>query len=177
MDNVRAGMMAVEYLVKKGHKRIAHMGVYDNTAGSYRMKGYIRGMQAAGFDVYDSDIIKGENTLASAIYCGSLIAEKKRDISAIYAANETLSIGLIEGIRKCGRRVPEDISIIATDNTHTSLMSNPQLTTVSCDHFKVGTEAAKLFIERCKDPNGKRKRIFFAPEIIERDSVLDLTKG
>jgi len=177
MDNKAAGIMAVEYLAKRGHKHIAHIAITESSSHEYRLKGYIEGMKKAGLEVRDGDIIQTDNTFESGINAGSLIAVARKDITAVYAPNEIIARGVIEGLRRCGKYVPENVSIVATDNTKMSIVSSPQLTTVSCNHYKMGAEAAQLFMERYQNPRGKKKQIYFEPEIIERESVADYSEA
>ena len=171
MDNKAAGRLAVQYLVQKGHRRIAFVSLTGISSAEYREKGYIDGLQKMGLKLCDEDIIQVNHTFEGGIGAGSIIAVSRKDITAVYAPNEMIARGVIEGLRRCGKRVPEDISVMATDNTQDSVLSSPSLTTVSCNHYEMGVQAALLFIERSKNPKKKKKKIFMEPEIIERDSV------
>lgn len=177
MDNKAAGRLAVQYLAQKGHKRIAYISVDGISSAEYRKRGYVDEMQRLGLEIQDGDIIRADHTFEGGIHAGSLIAVAKKDITAVYTPNEMLARGVIEGLRRCGKKVPEDISIVATDNTQDSEWSTPMLTTVSCNHYQMGVEAALLFLERCKSPNGKKRQIYMLPEIIERESVRPLEEA
>lgn len=174
MDNKAAGRIAVQYLAKRGHKRIAFATVEGGSSVAYRQKGYLDGMRNMGLEVHEDDILCVEHTFEGGVSAGSMIAVAKKDITAVYTPNELIARGVIEGLRRCGKRVPEDISVVATDNTECSILSTPELTTVSCNHYQMGVEAALLFIERHQDPKGLKKQIFLQPELIERGSVRTL---
>lgn len=171
MDNKAAGRIAVQYLAQRGHKRIAYLNIDGISSTDYRRKGYIDGLQKMGLEYQEGDIINVEHSYEGGVSAGSLIAVAKEDITAIYTPNESLARGVIEGLRRCGKRVPEDVSVVATDNTSESVCGSIGLTTVSCNHYQMGVQVALLFLERCKDPNGKKKQIYMMPEIIERDSA------
>jgi DNA-binding LacI/PurR family transcriptional regulator len=168
MDNKAAGRMAVEHLISRGHRRIVHLALPDVSSGKYRMMGYTEAMTNAGLH---PEIIPAEDTYDSGIAAGHRIAAEMPDVTAIYAVNEIVARGVLEGLRTCGKRVPEDISIIATDNTLISIISQPNLTTVCCDTRQMGTEAALLFLERIQNPQGPKQRLFLPPILMERDSV------
>ncbi len=173
MDNKAAGKMAVDYLVRRGHRKILFVGVVSSASTEYRKLGFLEGMKQNGLTVEESDMMLIKDDYRSATYLGSLLAVTRKDVSAIYTVNETITSGLIYGLKQCGVRVPEDKSIVATDNTQMSIISTPTLTTVGCNHFNMGAEAAKLFVERLNEPKGEKKQMFFKPEIIERESVVD----
>ena len=176
MDNKAAGRMAVDYLVQKGHRRISFVGVANSASTDYRKKGFLEGMAKNGLPVNENDIMLVWDNLETSANVGSLIAVAKKDTTAIYAANETLANGLIDGLRKCGKSVPNDISIMATDNTNLGRLCTPKLTTVRCNHYNMGAEAAKLFMERVMNPSGEKRQIYFEPDIIERESVAENMK-
>ena len=176
LDNKAAGAMAVDYLVQHGHTRIGYLGVVDSTPSDYRMCGYIEGLKRNGLEYSESDMLIVKDDFNAAVYAGNLFATAKRDITAIYTSNELIAGGLIDGIRQCGLRVPEDISVISTDNTNSSIMITPKLTTVGASHFDMGAEAAKLFIQRLNNPMDEKRKIYFKPKIIERDSVSFVNK-
>lgn len=171
MDNKAAGRLAVQYLADRGHRRIACVSIEDSSSVAYRTRGYLDGMDKRGLEVREDDILRVEHSYDGGISAGSIIAVSKKDITAIYTPNELLAQGVIEGLRRCGKKVPEDISVIATDNTKISIRNSVPLTTVSCNHYEMGVQAALLFMERQQSPNGKRKQIYLPPEIIERESV------
>lgn len=174
MDNKLAGKLAVEYLARRGHKHIAFVSTNTGSSGEYRRRGYLAGMEEMGLEVRSGDVLIMEHTFESGVSAGSIIAATMPDITAVYTSNILIARGVIEGLCRCGKRVPEDVSIVATDNISEAWRSRPTLTTVSCNFYRMGVEAALLFLERSKDPFGKKRQIFLPPEIIERDSVVSL---
>lgn len=174
MDNKTAGRMATQYLIDRGHRRIINLTVTGGSASNYRTKGYLEAMQNAGLDVHENDIIEVEEKPGVGIYIGSYIAVSRKDVTAIYTSNENLAREVIEGLQRCGKRCPADISVISTDNTSLAENFTPRLTTVSCDVYRMGAEAAQLFVSRCENPIGEKKQIYLCPQIIERDSVADI---
>lgn len=65
---------------------------------------------------------------------------------AILAYNDLIGVGVIQGARDLGLRVPEDLSVISVDNTFLSRISVPQLSTVDLRMGDVGRMAAELFL-------------------------------
>lgn len=171
MDNKAAGRLAVEHLIARGHRRIIHLALPGVSSGEYRMKGYLEAMAAAGLQ---HELLPVEDTYEAGVAAGRKIAVEMPDVTAIYAVNEIVARGVMEGLVSCGKRIPEDISIISTDNTLISIISQPHLTTVCCDTRQMGIEAANLFLARCQNPTGPKQHLFLPPVLLERDSVADL---
>lgn len=57
--------------------------------------------------------------------------------TAILAWNDRIAIGLLDGLRKMGVRVPEDLSIIGYDNMEVSAFTSPALTTIDAQPDKL----------------------------------------
>ena len=76
-----------------------------------------------------------------------------------------------------GCRVPEDFSIIGYDNISHSANSVPGLTTVSSGTSdEIASAMVSLLMNRLKNPQLPRQKILLKSELIERESVADLTK-
>ena len=63
-------------------------------------------------------------------------------MTAIVATNDLMALGAIKAAIACGRRVPEDISVIGIDNIDSSAVSKPSLTTLDQSGNRYG---AKIF--------------------------------
>ncbi len=168
MDNKAAGRLAVEHLIAKGHRRIVHLSLSHVSSGEYRRKGYLEAMNAAALQ---PELLPVEDTYESGVAAGHRIAAEMPEVTAIYAVNEIVARGAMEGLMRHGKRIPEDISLIATDNTLISIISQPHLTTVCCDTRQMGIEAANLFLARCQNPTGPKQHRYLPPVLLERNSV------
>jgi LacI family transcriptional regulator len=65
---------------------------------------------------------------------------------AVFAANELIAAGLLQGALSAGLRVPEDLAIIAVDNTFLSRIGLSQLSTVDLRPEDVGRLTAELYL-------------------------------
>jgi LacI family transcriptional regulator len=74
---------------------------------------------------------------------GSAAAERTRDsgATAALAFNDLAAIGLLNGLKELGLRVPEDISVTGFDDIPFARYSAPPLTTLSVPHEELGTQA------------------------------------
>lgn len=93
--------------------------------------------------------------------------------TAIIAYNDQLAIRIIAMIHDLGLRVPEDISVMGFDDFQLSQYLSPRLTTMTHEKQRMGQDAAKLLIQKIN--HHKVASIIYRPELIERDSVKDLS--
>ena len=75
------------------------------------------------------------------------------------------------GLRKAGREVPEDISLVGFDNLAEGRYATPTLTTVSQNIVPKAQLAAKQLFTLIQDKNAEDKEMEVDVEIIERESV------
>ena len=112
-DNVQGCSLALNYLYKLGHRKIAHIqGVAqaDNWPSSIRKKTYIEVMKKLNLDIPEGYIVDGVNFDVSGGYDAmkELLSLKDRP-TAVFASGDKLAIGAVDAIKDAGLRVPEDI--------------------------------------------------------------------
>ncbi len=148
-DNMQGTRMAIEYLMLKGAKCIAHIaGPHRSFAAGERLQSYkdTLGNYEIIFDekliveANNYDFASGRKALEQ------LRAQNSVMPDAIYAASDDIALGAIIALRELGYRVPEDVSVVGFDNIELTRYTSPTLTTVSQQKAIIGTEAAKRLI-------------------------------
>ena len=99
------------------------------------------------------------------------LARTRRDITALFASADITAIGLINGLRAAGLRVPEDVSVIGFDDVEYAKMCYPGLTTMRQNIMEKGRQAARLMIEAVQDHSLPREERIIPMELIERGTV------
>ncbi|MDC7286131.1 substrate-binding domain-containing protein, partial [Bifidobacterium thermophilum] len=59
-------------------------------------------------------------------------------------------------LRELKIKVPEDVSIVAFNNTIISRLSSPPLTSVNIQTYQLGYEATRCLIEQIKEPDSSK---------------------
>lgn len=136
-NHEKAGTLATEHLLERGHTRIAHITgpmSSDHTLGRYT--GYIKALQQAGLGV-DPALVFAGNARTFDVQQGEILTQRllgTTHFTAIFAYNDWMAVGAIRAIRSRGLRVPEDVSVVGVGNFMVSQFCEPTLTTV---HFPV----------------------------------------
>ncbi|MBD8067661.1 LacI family DNA-binding transcriptional regulator [Bacillus sp. PS06] len=173
VNDFHASYSAVQYLIKKGHKKIGMISgdPLDPIAGKTRIQGYKQALE-------DYNLPFVEN----AIFCGTgfLYEEGKAnfhslmkqdpDITALFCASDEIAIGSISAAYELGISVPEELSIIGFDNIQIAEMSVPPLTTVAQPLEEMGETATKLLFDMLENPEQVESKIM-PHRIIERGTV------
>ncbi len=132
IDDKKAARQAVEYLLQKGHQRIA--ALIEHTGGGsisqLRYEGYVGALQDAGLAL-DASLVgcAGSFEMDDAYAAASkLIAQAKP--TALFAISDLMGVAAMKAAVDAGLRVPGDLSVIAIDGIEFSNYCVPTLTTL-----------------------------------------------
>jgi len=164
--------LAVEHCIAQGHKKIAFFGGRESSsAWQDRKLGFLSTMSANGLLAAEGSIIQTDiSTEAARQTFVQLHKENKLDFTAYICFNDFVARGVMLGSMDIGLRPGVDISVVGFDNSVESALYNPSLTSVSSFPNKIGSEVAKLLINRIKHPDVAKKRVILEPELVVRQS-------
>jgi len=172
IDNVGAARMAVEHLIRSGHRRIATItGPLNMASGEDRLKGYRQALEAHHIPVDDSLIVEGDFSEAS----GALAARRLLSLSAtaIFAANDIMAVGALKVLRDAGLRVPQDVALVGFDDIPLAAALQPALTTMRQPIEQMGAMSADLLldlIETPPDDGAPAHKVILLAELVVRTS-------
>lgn len=175
-DDKAAIYEATKYLMAKGHKRIVGAFQVDDRQGVNRLDGYMRAYQEQSELLTEfTPVIYKSDEITQVLHHmnNMLVRSADQRPTAIIAYNDQLAIQIIALAHDLGLRVPEDISVMGFDDFQLSRYLTPSLTTMSHEKERMGQDAASLLIQRIK--HRKVQSIMYAPKIIERESVKDIS--
>jgi LacI family transcriptional regulator len=176
-DDISGAALVVDHLVELGHRRIAH--IEHKVSGrnhpttlpqSVRAEGYRQAMKlqdlGAEIDVVASTYSEEGGYLAAR----ELLAREIRP-TAIFAGADVAAIGVFNAVYEAGLRVPEDVSIVGYDNTSFAALRPISLTSVDQDGHAMGTNAARLLLERIESKRSRSILLSTSPTLIRRRST------
>jgi DNA-binding LacI/PurR family transcriptional regulator len=148
IDDYASSYNAVNYLISKGRRKIAHFAGHQSLIiYKKRLEGYINALTHAGI-IYDDKLVsyRGYHEKDGYDSMDDLIS-KGIIPDAIFAINDSLAIGAFQRIKEESLRIPDDISLIGFSNMKISTVVDPPLTTVDQPSFEMGKKAAQLLIK------------------------------
>lgn len=95
------------------------------------------------------------------------------DLDGVFCATDSMGHGALLALKEAGKRVPEDVSVVAFGNDWANEVSEPRLTTAELYQTQCGRDAATLLLEAIqqeKEP-GLSRQIMLGYRIVKRDSV------
>jgi len=93
------------------------------------------------------------------------------EITAILAFNDLVAIGALRICQKLGRRVPQDIEIIGSDDIPLASLMTPPLTSLHVPHRTLGVTGMQSLIQLLNGEKPDPYRIIFHPELTLRCSA------
>lgn len=172
VDDKVAAYEATSFLIARGHRDIAFVGgaVREGGVVEHRLDGYRRALTEAGIAVDPRHILAGSVTFDWGVAAAKPIVEL--GASAAFCSADLVAAGLLAGLHKLGKRIPEDVSVMGFDNLAISEMVYPALTTVNQSILEKGKLAGQL-IAAVLGKRGAPLHTLVDVKIIERDSVAD----
>jgi len=129
VDNVRGARDATDYLIGKGHRRIATItGPLDMPAGIDRLRGWRDALQAVG--IPEGPVEVGDFTADGGLAAMRRILDAGEVPDAIFVASDLMARGAISTLAAEGLRVPDDVAIIGFDDSPVATTVTPRLTTM-----------------------------------------------
>ncbi|WP_443031987.1 LacI family DNA-binding transcriptional regulator [Streptomyces sp. CA-210063] len=142
---------ATEHLLALGHGTVHHLaGPQRWYAARDRLTGWRASLTEQGLDAPAA--IEGDWSAASGYLAGRELAENG-DVTAVFAANDDMAIGLIRALTEAGRRVPEDVSVVGLDDIPVAAYVTPPLTTVRQPFDAMAQEGLKRLVHAIENPN------------------------
>jgi DNA-binding LacI/PurR family transcriptional regulator len=126
VDNVQGAREIMEHLIGLGHTRIALLiDETEWTTGAGRLEGYRAALRAAGVPM-DSGLVVPTRFQPEAARDAVIdLLDRRPGVTALFAANNMLAEGGFQALRRSGRSVPGDLSLVAFDDVPWMSMVSP----------------------------------------------------
>jgi LacI family transcriptional regulator len=168
IDFERATKLALDHLIKAGHKAIGFMGGRKSDGQDERHHYYEAIMKENG--IYDPEhVYIGEWYTTEGYISMQRIIEKGSLPTAFFFASDSLAIGALRALQEAGISVPQKIAVVGFDDVPMSAYVNPSLTTVKIQTEMMGRMAVKLLLDQI---NGREiaVQVTIPAKLIIRDS-------
>lgn len=169
-----------EYLLDLGHRKIAFVTEGPGEAiGRRRIDGYRDAYATRGIPVEEQLICYVQDgidhfSMENGYVTTKNLMESGKEVTAIYAASDTLAIGVCRAVLEMGKRIPEDISVAGYDGIELGEYYNPKLTTIRQPVEEMAKKSIHLLLDVIAGRQ-EHQQIIFPAELIERESTAEYT--
>lgn len=152
VDDFQGAYEAVSHLIEMGCRRIVHYATSSHLEiGKQRLEGYLKALREHHLPVREEDILRCDlwedaekNTVG--------IMQRAEKPDGIFAVNDFTAVSTIKTLQKLGYRVPDDVAVVGFTNGQIADVVTPALTSVEQFGYHLGKTAAKMLLDRLKDP-------------------------
>jgi len=141
--------LLVGHLASHGHRRIAYIGGPPSfTSGEERLAGFRAAVEAHGAErrqVYVELADASWSPESAAASMARLLALAEPP-TAVVAAGDTLVLGAMSACRDAGKRVPDDIALVAFDEPVFGSLLDPPVTALRRGDHELGRVAAQMLL-------------------------------
>jgi DNA-binding LacI/PurR family transcriptional regulator len=175
VDQEAGAHAATTHLLEAGHPTVWHVsGPSDWFDAQGRIAGWQRALTEAGAEI--PPLMPADWSAASGFRAGQILA-RMNDVTAVFAANDHLALGILRALSEHGRRVPEDISVVGFDDVPEAAYFIPPLTTIRPDFDGIATASLDLLLAQIRSGHRLGDRRILTPTLISRDSVAPYAPG
>lgn len=177
LNHARAATLALEHLMKLGHRQIAFIkGQEFSSDTAVRWDSVCGSAAELGIQINNRLVAQLEGE-SSSPELGYLVTQKLlasgEPFTGLFAFNDISAIGATQALREAGRSIPEDVSVVGFDDIQSAAFQNPGLTTVKQPLRQMGVLAAETVLQRINAPvkHPYPKEIIVEPDFVVRGST------
>jgi LacI family repressor for deo operon, udp, cdd, tsx, nupC, and nupG len=172
VDDRNIARMAVDHLVKFGHRRIAHIAGRDGSiVGSHRRIGFLDAMRGHGLVVREDHCLPGDYGYDGGRAAMDKLLDHPEPPTAVFCANDSSALGAMRACRHRGLSVPRDISIMGVDDISDAANSDPPLSTIAQPREAIGATAMEMLIGQIEKRKLQTHHAVIPVNLVQRQST------
>ena len=172
IDNYGGARAMMKHLIALGHRRIAFIkGPRRNADAGERLRGYRNAMSRLG--TRDSSVLEiaGDFSEEAGYAAGAALLAPNTRATAVFAANDSMAIGVLCALREAGISVPRQMAVVGFDGIPAGRYVSPALTTVSVAIAELGRRAFDSVVNLVETKKkSEHRRQILPTELVIRDS-------
>jgi LacI family transcriptional regulator len=167
-DGEQATRAAAEHLLAAGHERIAFIaGPLDVETSRSRRAGYESAIRARGLEPV---IVDGRYRIEGGREAAAALLTERPELTGLVVGNNLMAIGTLKALAAAGRRVPDDVAIVALDDPFWAELVQPPLTVLAQPVRQMAEAAVRLLLERVTGRRDAPQQEIFKFELRVRGS-------
>ena len=150
IDDFKTAYEAVSFLISAGHRRIAAFfdACNDHSISELRYDGYCAALEENGISVDPALVVQTGGFEMEDGYNGmKKLIESGAEFTAAFVVSDMMAIAAVKALRDCGKRVPEDCSVIAIDGLKLSEFTSPTLTAMVQPGAEIAQESVRILMD------------------------------
>jgi LacI family transcriptional regulator len=126
-------------------------------------------LESQGLDIQKHLMLPGPLTLVFGREMTKQLVRSEQNFTAVFCYNDIVDVGVCPGLRDCGKKVSEDVSVVGVDNLPVSEAAYHALTTVEIYPWPICQRSAQVLTNTLKGKkSGHKEKIILPPQLIIR---------
>jgi DNA-binding LacI/PurR family transcriptional regulator len=168
-DQAQGAALATTHLLDLGHETVWHLaGPPHSYAAEHREKSWRATLNARGRPV--PEVLVGDWSAESGHALGATLATDPA-VTAVFAANDQMALGLLRALHEHGRIVPDEVSVVGFDDTDEAAHFWPPLTTIRQSFDEVGRRAVDALLAEITSTEGEVTATSVPTALVVRSST------
>ena len=169
VDQELGARLLTEHLLSLGHGTVHHVrGPADWNEANGRVGGWAAALEESGRTVPRE--LMGDWSARSGYVAGLKLARDPA-VTAVFAANDSMALGVLRALHEAGVRVPADVSVVGFDNIPEAAYITPPLTTVTQPFREVGRRSIEMLLRETEGGGEPGVSAVIPPELVVRNST------
>jgi LacI family transcriptional regulator len=170
-ENIQATATLIEHLASHGHTRIgAIAGRARISTTTERLDGYRLGLERSGLCYDDGLVATGDSAARSAETAVQHLLALPNPPTALFVANNHMTIGVMGVLHTSGVKVPDDLALVAFDDFEWAASFQPRLTAIAQPIQHIGAQAVDLLTAQMADRRIPPRTVRLDPTLMIRES-------
>jgi DNA-binding LacI/PurR family transcriptional regulator len=180
INNYAATKEVLEYLIRLGHRKIAHITADNRYYSTQRRLDGYRETLAENTITVPAEYV-GIAARDYSFHSGKKAAKQILSLpdrpTAIFCISDTLALGAITAAKEMGLEVPRDLTVFGFDDVDETQMFHPYLSTVAQPCYELGCRSVELLLDQIQNPEKKVDAVTLDYEMVLRESSSALGAG
>ncbi|SBV34240.1 Transcriptional regulator, LacI family [uncultured Sphingopyxis sp.] len=148
-ENDIGGQLAAEHFIATGRRHIAFVGPQQSPQRQFdeRRDGFTAALGLHGLTPIVAEPPAAADRHAQGVAAAQALLAAHPETDAIFAASDMLALGVLQGLKDAGRRVPQDVALIGFDGIRAGTLADPALTTLEPDLDAAGEALVAMALE------------------------------
>lgn len=160
-DDMAAASMAIEGLLKLGHRNVVVIGGHRDYSqiACLRHQGCVQMFREYGIPFDEEHYETARFTFEGGYAAAQALLQRDPGFTALFAMSDVMALGAIRALADAGKRVPEDISVIGFDGLQIGEYTMPRLSTVAQSVERLAEQSVHLLRQSIEKGAGAQHEV------------------
>ena len=159
VENRAASRRGVNHLLDLGHRRVAIIsGQHRDSSGLERFEGYEAALAAHDIPIDRQYVAGGEWTMDGGYNALAHLLSLDEPPTAVFAASSPMACGALAFLKECGKKVPDDLSLVSFDDVPLFRLHEAGITAVAQPVARIADSITSALVARLANPVTERPR-------------------